>query len=931
MDYYALMELYNGTDGSNWKNSKNWTSTAPLGDWHGVTTNSGGRVTALDLRENNLRGTIPKELGQLTKLTELELNFNELSGVIPPELERLTRLTSLDLFENQLTGVIPPELGRLTNLATLSLAVNSLTGDIPSELGRLTDLTDLRLANNKLTGAVPPTLGNLTKLTSLILGHNELSGPIPPELGQLTNLERLNLVGNRLTGSIPPELTQLTNLRKLDLALNQLSGAIPPELGQLAKLYNLHLSRNQLTGTIPPELGQLTNLTKLDLARNQLTGGIPRELGKLTNLRFLYLYQNQLSEGIPPELGQLANLSELQLNENRLTEGIPAALGQLTNLERLILSSNQLSGVIPRKLGQLFKLDWLDLSVNQLSGEIPPELGNLGSLRSLNLAFNGALSGSLPHTITGLKLETLLLNETLLCVPQGTEFHAWVSRIPDTRVPNCTRTDRSTAYLTQATQSLEYPVPLVAGEVALLRVFVTANPDADAETPPVRATFFLHGAAVHTAEVGGQGTNLPWQVNEASLLNSANAVVPGSVVMPGLEMVVEIDPNQTLDPALGIGVRLPRTGRTAVDVRTVPPFELTLVPYLWTEDPDSTVLIETEDLTAESDLFRLTRDLLPVDEFHLAVHEPVLTSVDPTGDGYATLMSETGVIRSMEGAKGHYMGIFRETGQNGLQGIANLPGYVSLSILDNNVIAHELGHNLNLYHAPGCNAGGPDPEFPTEDGTIGAWGYDFLKETVVTPVTSDLMTYCRPQWISEFSFSRALRHRYQDRSTFVAAAYSGSTRGLLLWGGLNGEKELFLEPAFVVSAPPSLPRIDGLYRLTGEDEDGNTVFDVAFGMAEIACGGAGGVFAFILPVLPDWPGRLARIALSGPEGVSMLDGEEDPAAALLLDRATGSVRGILRDWVDAAAKPAAASLGMPEPDLEFLVSRGIPDAASWTR
>ncbi len=250
-------------------------------------------------------------------------------------------------------------------------------------------------------------------------------------------------------------------------------------------------------------------------------------------------------------------------------------------------------------------------------------------------------------------------------------------------------------------------------------------------------------------------------------------------------------------------------------------------------------------------------------------------------------------------------------------------------MLDDKVIAHELGHNLSLYHAPGCNAGGPDPGFPTEDGSIGGWGYDFTTGTLVTPVTWDLMSYCHPQWISEYSFSRAMRHRIQESRGLEAAASSSSTRGLLLWGGVNGDNEPFLEPAFVVSAAPNLPRKDGPYRLMGEAEDGSTLFDVAFGLAEIACGGSGGTFAFIIPVEPDWPGRLERVAFSAPEGASVLDGEEDPAAALLLDRVTGSVRGILRDWVEAAAKRPAASLATPE--LEVLTSYGIPDAAAWQR
>ncbi len=627
----------------------------------------------------------------------------------------------------------------------------------------------------------------------------------------------------------------------------------------------------------------------------------------------------------------MVNLQVLSLPQNALTDRLPPDLGRLTNLEELDLSSNRMTGEIPNELGQLTNLKRLDLRLNLLSGAIPPELGNLNSLQSLNLASNGGLSGSLPHTFTGLALESLQLKETLLCVPQDAEFQAWLREIPDSRVPNCIFTDVSTAYLTQATQSLEYPVPLLAGEAAFLRVFVTAAPEVYAAMPPVRATFYLNGAEVHNTEIDGQTSSIPWQINEGSLLNSANAVVPASVVMSGLEMVVEIDPDRTLDAGLGVGVRLPATGRTVVDVRSLPPFELTLVPFLWIEDPDRSVLTEMEDLSSESDLFRLTRDILPVSDFQLTIHEPVSTSVDPTGDSHETLMRETELIYAMEGARGHYMGIFREKGEGGLLGIAKLPGYVSLSVLDENVIAHEIGHNLNLYHAPGCGAIGTDPDYPTDDGSIGAWGYDFLNETLVNPETSDLMTYCKPRWISEFSYSRALRHRFHDRGWREAAAYGTSTKGLLLWGGLNGDKELFLEPAFVVDALPSLLPTEGPYQLTGVDEDGSTVFDLRFDMAEIACGGEGRVFAFILPAQPDWAGRLARISFSGPEGVSTLDGEDDPSAALLLDRTTGGVRGILRDWAEPAAKRAAASLGLPEPDLEVLVSRGIPDAASWTR
>ena len=918
VDYYALVDLYNGTDGPNWENATNWASAAPLNEWHGVDTDPGGRVTRLNLEFNNLRGPLPTILGRLTKLGFLNLHQNQLTGEIPSELVQLTNLERLDLGTNQLMGEIPSKLVQLTKLKSLDLAFNQLAGEIPSELVQL------------------------TKLEYLSLGWNQLTGNIPSELGQLANLVSLSLGSNHLTGEIPSELRQLTNLEMLDLRAGQLTGVIPTELARLANLTFLGLSNNQLTGEIPPELGQLTNLSRLDLKGNQLTGEIPPELGQLTNLageplNFDYLSglslsENQLTGEIPPELGQLTNLSSLNLSKNQLTGEIPPELGQLTNLVGLILSTNQLTGEIPPELGQLTNLSDLNLSSNQLTGNVPPELGDLGNLRSLNLAYNGALSGTLPHGLTGLTLEDLRLNETLLCPPQDADFQSWLFGIPASRIPNCARVDASTAYLTQATQSLEYPVPLVAGEAALLRVFVTAGQDVNATMPPVRATFYLDGSEAHTAEMPGRPTRLPWQVNEGDLSGSANAVVPGSVVTPGLEMVVEIDPDRTLDAALGVRARLPATGRTAVNVRTVPPLDLTLVPFLWTDQPDSTVLTRIEGLTSESDLFRLTRDILPVGDFSLTVHKPVWTSVDPTSDANTVLGPETELIYAMEGASGHYMAIFRSQGNSGLKGQAKKPGYVSLSILDANTIAHELGHNLNLDHAPGCGAGDPDPEYPYEDGAIGAWGYDFLNERLVNPGTSDIMTYCDPQWISEFSFAKAMGHRSRSASPRPAAAGKTlASKGLLLWGGLNENNELFLEPAFVVSAPPSLARIDGPYTITGEDDRGNNLFSLPFGLPEYGCGAKGGSFAFILPVHEEWPGRLARIALSGPEGVSILDGREDPSATLLLDRATGDVRGILRDWPEAAAKRPAATLGLTVPELEVLTSHGIPDAASWQR
>ena len=185
----------------------NWRADLRLFDWDGITiSGSPRRVTALELSERQLTGTIPPQLGALSHLERLALSHNQLTGPIPPQLGALTRLQHLDLGFNQLTGAIPPQLGALTALQELWLHVNELTGPIPSQLGTLSQLRELSIGFNQLTGPIPPELGTLTRLEVVGLHVNRLTGPIPPELGLLTKLVRLYLRDNALTGCLSPTL-----------------------------------------------------------------------------------------------------------------------------------------------------------------------------------------------------------------------------------------------------------------------------------------------------------------------------------------------------------------------------------------------------------------------------------------------------------------------------------------------------------------------------------------------------------------------------------------------------------------------------------------------------------------------------------------------------------------------------------------------------
>ena len=247
-------------------------------------------------------------------------------------------------------------------------------------------------------------------------------------------------------------------------------------------------------------------------------------------------------------------------------------------------------------------------------------------------------------------------------------------------------------------------------------------------------------------------------------------------------------------------------------------------------------------------------------------------------------------------------------------------------------MAHELGHNLGLLHAPCGNPGGVDPWFPHPGGRIGAWGFDFERSALVHPIIPDFMSYCGSgnEWVSDYNFNKTLAYRLANDGAAAAArtAEANPVKTLLLWGGLNVDGTPYLDPAFVVDAAPSLPAADGEFAIEGAAADGSRFFSFTFDMPTTAdAEDEETSFVFALPVQPGWDG-LARITLSGPGGSAVLDETVDQPMAIVLDPRTGQVRGFLRDPLSATQ--AAAGQG-PAEGMTTLFSRGFPGTDAWRR
>ena len=352
-------------------------------------------------------------------------------------------------------------------------------------------------------------------------------------------------------------------------------------------------------------------------------------------------------------------------------------------------------------------LEDLYLSNNQLSGRLPEELGDLAELTALHLSHN-QFDGALPGSLAGLtNLADFRWHESGLCAPEAAWFQMWLGSIANHEGgENCSSPislSLPIAYLNQAAQDVGGDVPLVAGRQALLRIFATAD-RANNFRPRAEATFFLNGREAHRAEMEFPSLQgIPAVPDQGRLDRSFNTVIPGQVLVPGVEMVINVDPDSIVPRAAGSVVRVPAQGRLSLDVRAMPPMELTVVPVLVANSPDSSVLTWTSAIATQginhADVVAM-RNMLPVGDLTVTVREPYIIARAPVSVwDWGSLALQMKVLRRAENATGTYYATTpRTTGT--VAGAALLSEPASVGRPNRHTFIHELGHTMSLRHVP---------------------------------------------------------------------------------------------------------------------------------------------------------------------------------------------------------------------------------------
>lgn len=137
-DLAALRQLYTDFGGDQWNGTK-WNTASELiteGNWSGITFNSDGRVTAINLQGRGLKGTLNGETAPtLPLLSTLDLSHNALTGDVTPFVESLS-LTSLNLSYNSISNI---SAALPTSISTLNVTNQTLPDTVDFDLTKMMD------------------------------------------------------------------------------------------------------------------------------------------------------------------------------------------------------------------------------------------------------------------------------------------------------------------------------------------------------------------------------------------------------------------------------------------------------------------------------------------------------------------------------------------------------------------------------------------------------------------------------------------------------------------------------------------------------------------------------------------------------------------------------------------------------------------------
>ncbi|XP_074284132.1 receptor-like protein EIX2 [Silene latifolia] len=427
----ALLQFKHGVTADYCGLLTSWEANTNCCRWTGVVcSNLTGHVITVSLpsRVNSqcLEGKVSPSLGELKHLEHLNLRNNDFRGEIPHQLGNLSKLTTLDLYSSYASTSLPyfayaggpgqiSWISRLTLLRYLDLSYANLSAitNWVTIVNNLPSLRVLRMDWCLLPTKIPSPISYInssTNLHTISLSHNNFNESsilrwlfnFPKITNQLVYLD---LSWNVFDVPIPSEFEKFQFLSYLSLSRNAFQGSVLKIISNLCDLEQLDLSFNNFTDELSNVIDSLNNCNKnrlitLNLQMNGFWGAVPGSIGEFSMLESLYVNSNSL-EGTLTHVHflNLLHLRELDLSDNpKLVINIYENWIPPFQLDVIGLRSCKLGPRFPKWLQVQKNFSYFDVSISGISGSTPVSFWNSlsSNLQYLNMS-NNQFYGILPN------------------------------------------------------------------------------------------------------------------------------------------------------------------------------------------------------------------------------------------------------------------------------------------------------------------------------------------------------------------------------------------------------------------------------------------------------------------------------------------------------------------------------------------------------
>jgi hypothetical protein len=357
-------------------------------------------------------------------------------------------------------------------------------------------------------------------------------------------------------------------------------------------------------------------------------------------------------------------------------------------------------------------------------------------------------------------------------------------------------------------------------------------------------------------------------VDESSLSFSWNVAVPGTRIQPGLGIQVVVDPDDVIGETDETDNVFPAALPQTMTVRTMPALNITFVPIVQSGLTGNTGNVDT--------ILSLTKRLHPLDAVNTTVGAPLITSETllADGTGWQDVLLDLNARRLAAADGRHYYGVAKVSYSEGVAGVAYVTngstpqktamGWDYVEGASSSIVAaHELGHNWTRNHAPCGGPAGVDLQYPWSDGRTGGYGWDRSNGALIPATSKDVMGYCDPRWISDYTYGAVLNYLSPPVPIVMSQVAQAVQPTVLVWGHIR-DGEPVLEPAFQLNTRPSLPERSGAYSIEARADDGTSLFAFSFTPNEIAdLPHPRQNFAFAVPLSAAKAARLSSLRLAG--------------------------------------------------------------------